>query len=84
MTETEQSRLYWANRRRDEREEVGLAPEPEPEQRSRWHGCDRDCFRCPYTDCMDPGTDLNDFERECLEIGHQEERSHPNAAGNDR
>jgi hypothetical protein len=22
---------------------------------------------------MDPGTDLNDFERECLEIGHRDE-----------
>ena len=32
MTETEQSRLYWAKRRRAERDDVGLAPEPEPER----------------------------------------------------
>lgn len=79
MTESEQSRLYWANRRRTEREEVGLAPEPEPEQRSRWHGCDRDCFRCVYADCMDPRIDLNEFERRCLEIGHRGEGKLRNA-----
>lgn len=79
MTETEQSRLYWANRRRDEHESVGLAPEPEPEQPTHWQGCSRDCFRCPYKDCMDPRTDLDDFERECLAIGHRDEGKLRNA-----
>lgn len=73
MTETELSRLYWANRRRDERESVGLAPEPEPVQLTHWQGCNRDCFRCPYKDCMDPGTTLTEFEQRCLDIGHQDE-----------
>ena len=73
MTETEQSRLYWANRRRTEHEDVGIASEPEPEQRSRWRGCDRNCFCCWYPDCMDCGTDMTEFERRCLEIGHHDE-----------
>lgn len=71
MTETEQSRLYWVNRRRSEREHFEPSSEPEPP--GKWRGCDRNCFCCRYPDCMDCGTDMTDFERRCLEIGHQDE-----------
>lgn len=66
MTETEQSLLYWESNRRAYFSLVQPEQEPKP-------SCERDCFSCPFPDCVYSGNDMTDFERKCLKIGHPNE-----------
>lgn len=70
MTETEQSLLYWESNRRA----YFNLMQPEQEQETK-PSCKRDCFRCPFPDCVYCGNDMTEFERQCLKIGHPNERT---------